>query len=162
MPSLTYRQLETAAGTDLGHSRWIEIDQDRIDAFAEITEDHQWIHTDPQRAAQSRFGSTIAHGYLTLSLVAAFIDDIFHLDGVGMSVNYGTDRVRFPHPVPVGSRVRGRGEIVDVITVPTGVQATVRIMVEIADVDRPACVTDVLIRVMPSSESVSGMSSTSA
>ena len=152
MPTFTFDTLATAAGTGLGHSRWIEIDQHRIDAFAEITEDRQWIHVDPERAAQSPFGSTIAHGYLTLSLVAGFLDEIFRLDGVGMSVNYGTDRVRFPHPVPVGSRVRGHGEIVEVTAVPTGLQATVRVTVEIDGINRPACVTDVLIRVMPAAE----------
>ncbi|ATQ30204.1 dehydratase [Rhodococcus ruber] len=149
MATFTYDALAGAAGTDLGHSRWIEIDQDRIDAFADVTEDRQWIHVDRERAAQSSFGSTIAHGYLTLSLVAGFLDEIFHLEDVGMSINYGTDRVRFPHPVKVDSRVRGHGEIVDVATVSTGLQATVRITVEIDGVERPACVTDVLIRVMP-------------
>lgn len=153
MPTFTYDQLATAAGTDLGHSRWITIDQHRIDAFADITEDHQWIHVDPQRAARSPFGSTIAHGYLTLSLVAGFLDEIFRLGEVGMSVNYGTDRVRFPHPVPVGSRVRGRGEIIDVSPVSTGLQATVRVMVDIDGIERPGCVTDVLIRVTPAQDS---------
>ena len=154
MATFTYDTLANAAGTDLGYSRWIEIDQTRIDAFAEITEDRQWIHVDQQRAAHGPFGSTIAHGYLTLSLVAGFLDEIFHLEDVGMSVNYGTDRVRFPHPVKVDSRVRGRGEIVDVTPVSTGLQATVRITVEIDGTDRPACVTDVLIRVLPADDFV--------
>lgn len=152
MSTFTYDDLPNAVGSNLGHSRWIEIDQHRINAFAHITEDHQWIHVDPERAALSPFGSTIAHGYLTLSLVAGFLDEIFHLEGVGMSVNYGTDHVRFPRPVAVGSRVRGHGEIIDVTTVSTGLQTTVRITVEIDGVDRPGCVTDVLIRVMPASE----------
>ncbi|MFD6059501.1 MaoC family dehydratase [Rhodococcus wratislaviensis] len=149
MTTFTYDTLADAIGADLGYSQWIEIDQHRIDAFAEITEDRQWIHVDPARAADGPFGSTIAHGYLTLALVAGFLDEVFHLVGVGMSLNYGTDRVRFPHPVKVGSRVRGHGEIVDVTTVSTGRQATLRITVEIEDVDRPACITDVLIRVIP-------------
>ncbi|GCE38848.1 Acyl dehydratase [Rhodococcus wratislaviensis] len=152
MPTFTYVTLATAAGTDLGHSRWIDIDQPRINAFAEITEDRQWIHVDPDRAESSPFGSTIAHGYLTLSLVAAFLDEIFHLEGVGLSINYGTDRVRFPHPVKVDSRVRGRGEIVDVAAISTGLQATVRITVEIDGTDRPACITDVLIRILPADD----------
>ncbi|MBT2269948.1 MaoC family dehydratase [Rhodococcus qingshengii] len=149
MTTFTYDTLATAAGTDLGHSHWIDINQERINAFAEITGDRQWIHVDPERAAYGPFGTTIAHGYLTLSLVAGFLDEVFHLDGIAMSINYGTDRVRFPHPVTVGSRVRGHGEIVGVIPVSTGLQTTVRMTVEINDAERPACVTDILIRVIP-------------
>jgi acyl dehydratase len=149
MPTLTYSTLADAAGTDLGHSRWILVDQDRIDAFADITEDRQWIHTDPDRAARGPFGSTIAHGYLTLSLVAAFLEELLQLDGAGMSINYGTDRVRFPQPVKVGSRVRGHGLITDVIAVGTSLQACVRVTVATDNADKPACVTDVLIRVLP-------------
>ncbi|BCF86365.1 hypothetical protein RQCS_59100 (plasmid) [Rhodococcus qingshengii] len=152
MPTFTYHTLATATGTDLGFSRWIDITQDRIDAFAEITEDRQWIHVDPERAAYGPFGATIAHGYLTLSLVAGFLDEVFHLDGVAMSINYGTDRVRFPHPVTVGSHVRGHGEIIDVVPVTTGLQTTVRMTVEINGAERPACITDILIRVMPAED----------
>lgn len=150
MPRFTYDSLTNAAGTDLGHSSWIVIDQARIDGFAEVTGDGQWIHTDPARAADGPFGTTIAHGYLTLSLVAPVLEEIFALADVDMSVNYGTDRVRFPSPVPSGSRLRGHGQILKVEEVRGGRQATIRITMETEDGNRPACVADVLIRAVRS------------
>lgn len=147
--AFTYEDLPGAVGADLGRTGWVEIDQHRIDAFAEITEDRQWIHVDPDRAARSQFGSTIAHGYLTLSLVGGFLGELLRFDGVGMSINYGSDRVRFIQPVNVGSRLRGHGQVVDVEAVAGGAQVTVRVTVEIDGTDRPACITDALIRVLP-------------
>ncbi|MFC9553757.1 MaoC family dehydratase [Rhodococcus sp. NPDC056960] len=148
MTALAAQLLDQEVGTDLGHSRWVVIDQDRIDAFADTTEDHQWIHVDRERASTGPFGTTIAHGYLSLSLVAAFLDELFHPDGAQMMVNYGTERVRFPHPVPVDSELRGHGEITSVSPVAGGFQVTIRMTVEIKGYSKPACVADVLVRVL--------------
>ena len=139
-------ELRGAVGVHLGHSDWLEVDQARIDTFAEATGDHQWIHVDPVRAAEGPFGSTIAHGYLTLALTNLFLPQVLEVRGISMGVNYGVDRVRFPSPVPVGSRLRGGAEVVAVDEVPGGVQATIRITVEREGSDRPACVVDSLSR----------------
>ena len=139
-------ELLDAVGTDLGTSDWLTIDQARIDTFADATGDHQWIHVDPERAASGPFGATIAHGYLTLSLVNAFMPEIIEVRGTSMGVNYGTEKVRFPAPVPVGSRIRGSGVLTDVAEVPGGAQATVTVTVEIEGGDRPACVVDTVSR----------------
>lgn len=136
-------------GTDLGSSDWLEIDQQRIDLFAEATGDHQWIHVDPERAAQGPFGKTIAHGYLTLSLANLFLPQLLRVDHVSMGVNYGCDKVRFPAPVPVGSRVRGNGEILSAEEVKGGVQVVVRMTIEVEGSDRPACVIDTISRFFP-------------
>ncbi len=139
--------LRAAVGATLGPSPWLSIDQARIDAFAAVTGDHQWIHVDPVRAKDTPFGSTIAHGYLTLSLCNYFLPQLLSVRGVSMGVNYGADRVRFPAPVRVGSRVRGRGEIVDCVDVPGGgVQATIRIVAEVEGQDKPGCVVETLSR----------------
>ena len=105
-------KLKQAVGQHLGYSDWLEIRQDRIDQFAEATDDHQWIHVDPERAAQGPFGACIAHGYLTLSLVNRFLPEIVEVRGISMGVNYGTNRLRFPAPVPVGSKLRGGAELI--------------------------------------------------
>ncbi len=136
-------------GQHLGYSDWLEIDQKRIDLFADATGDHQWIHVDPERAAEGPFGKTIAHGYLSLSLVNLFLPQIMKVDNVSMGVNYGCEKVRFPAPVPVGSRVRGGGEVISVEQVKGGVQIVVRITVEIDGGDRPACVIDTISRFYP-------------
>ena len=102
--------LLTAVGQNLGHTDWLDMEQERVNLFAEATGDHQWIHVDPQRAKEGPFGATIAHGYLTLSLANLFLPQLMEVQSVSMGVNYGCDRVRFPAPVPVGSRVRGSGE----------------------------------------------------
>lgn len=149
MTALTYADLAAAEGSDLGYSRWITIDQSRIDAFAGVTEDHQWIHVDPARAATGPFGTTIAHGYLTLSLIAGVLDEVLVIGGAGMTINYGADRVRFPSPVPTGSRVRGRAEIGHVSEVTGGYQLTVRVTMEIYGAAKPACVADILVRAYP-------------
>jgi acyl dehydratase len=146
----TPADLKSAEGQHLGYSDWLEIDQARIDKFADATGDHQWIHVDPERAKDGPFGACIAHGYLTLSLVNMFLPQIVVVQGISMGVNYGADKLRFPAPVPVGSRVRGGGELVKVEEVKNGgVQATVRITVEIEGNDRPACVVDTISRFYP-------------
>jgi acyl dehydratase len=140
------RDLLDAVGETLGPSDWTEIQQERIDQFAEATEDHQWIHVDPDRAAQGPFGACIAHGYLTLSLVNKFLPQIIAVKNTTMGVNYGCEKVRFPNTVKVGSRIRGAGEIVNVEEKPGAVQVTVRVAVEVEGEDRPACVADTISR----------------
>ena len=120
-----------AVGRHLGYSEWLEIDQRRIDQFADATGDHQWIHVDPERAAAGPFGKTIAHGYLTLSLANLFLPQIMEVRNISMGVNYGCEKVRFPAPVPVGSRVRGGGEVISAEQVKGGVQVVVRMTIEI-------------------------------
>jgi len=152
MPTIfdTPSDLKDAVGRKLGESEWLAIEQDRINLFADATGDHQWIHVDPARAADGPFGACIAHGYLTLSLVNLFLPQIIEVRGVRMGVNYGADRVRFPSPVVVGSRVRGSGELVAAEDTKDGaVQATVRVTVEIEGVERPACVVDTISRFYP-------------
>jgi acyl dehydratase len=135
-----------AVGKPLGESNWIDIDQKRIDQFADATDDHQWIHVDPVRAKDGPFGACIAHGYLTLSLASRFLPEFVHYEKLRMGVNYGCDKVRFPSPVPVGSRLRGRGELVKAEVIEGGVQATIRITVDIESKDRPACVVESISR----------------
>ncbi len=143
-------ELKQAVGKHLGHSDWLEITQERIDKFADATGDHQWIHVDPERAKDGPFGATIAHGYLTQSLVNLFLPQIVEVRGIRMGINYGADRVRFPAPVPVGSRIRGGAEVVEVDDTKDGaVQAKVRVTVEIEGGDRPACVVDTISRYYP-------------
>jgi acyl dehydratase len=141
--------LLSAVGQVLGPTEWLEIDQQRIDLFAEATGDHQWIHVDPERARSGPFGATIAHGYLTLSLANLFLPQLMEVQNVSMGVNYGCEKVRFPAPVPVGSRVRGRGEFVSAEEVKGGVQVVVRVTVEIEGQERPACVVDTISRFFP-------------
>jgi len=138
-----------AVGKHLGHSDWLEITQKRIDQFAEATGDHQWIHVDPERAKTGPFGKCIAHGYLTQSLVNLFLPQIVEVHGISMGVNYGADKVRFPAPVPVGSRVRGSAELLNAEEVKGGIQSTVRVTVEIEGSDRPGCVIDTISRYYP-------------
>ena len=136
-------------GESLGHSDWLEITQDVVDLFADATGDHQWLHVDPERAAAGPFGGTIAHGYLTLSLVPILLPQVLELSGFGMGVNYGCDRVRFPSPVPVGSRVRASVTLDEVTDVPRGVQMTVTMTFEIEGGTKPACVATILVRQYP-------------
>ena len=143
-------ELKESVGKQLGVSEWLEIDQARIDTFADATGDHQWIHVDPERAKDGAFGSTIAHGYLTLSLVNKFLPEIIDVRGISMGVNYGSDRLRFPAPVPVGARIRGSAELIKVEDVKgNAVQSTVRVTVEIEGSDRPACIIDTISRYLP-------------
>ena len=133
-------------GQELGVSPWLTIEQSRVNQFAEATGDHQWIHVDPARAKDGPFGATIAHGYLTLSLVSYFMPQILDLR-LKMGVNYGCEKVRFPAPVKVGSRVRGRATLVAAeATKDGGVQATIRVNVEIEGGEKPGCVVDSIAR----------------
>jgi acyl dehydratase len=141
--------VRAAVGQHLGYSDWLEITQDRIDQFAAATGDYQWIHVDPQRAADGPFGATIAHGYLTMALSNFFLPQIVEVTGVSMGVNYGVDKVRFPCPVRVGSKVRAGAELVAVDEVSGGVQTTMLITVEIEGSDKPACVIEALSRWYP-------------
>lgn len=138
--------LLSAVGQTLGSSDWVVITQDRINTFADATDDHQWIHVDPVKAKDGPFGACIAHGYLTLSLMARFLPEILEVK-MKMGVNYGCDKVRFPAPVPVNSRIRGVGQLVAAeVTKDGGVQATIRVTVEIDGSERPACVADTISR----------------
>ncbi len=140
-----------AEGTQLGPTEWLLIDQDRVNGFAEVTGDHQWIHVDVERAKQGPFGGTIAHGYLTMSLVNYFLPQLIEVQGFAHAVNVGADRLRFLAPVKVGSRIRGVGEIVGVEEVKGAIQSIVRVKVEIEGADKPACVVDTISRYFPES-----------
>jgi acyl dehydratase len=140
--------LADAAGTHLGFSEWVLVDQARINLFADATGDHQWIHVDEAQAKAGPFGSTIAHGYLTLSLTNLFLPQLIHVENISMGINYGVNKVRFPSPVRVGSRVRGGAELVSVEPVDGGVQCVIRITVEIEGAAKPACVVENVTRYM--------------
>ena len=135
-----------AVGAELGPTDWISVDQDRIDLFADATGDHQWIHVDPEKAADGPFGTTIAHGYLTLALANLFLPQLMVVEEFSMGLNYGVNRVRFPAPVPVGSRLRGSGTIAEVTEVTGGAQVIVTIVVAIEGSERPACIVDTISR----------------
>lgn len=136
-----------AVGSALGASPWIEIDQERIDRFAKATGDFQWIHVDPVRAKDGPFGRTVAHGYLTFSLINMVLPDLIRAEGMTMGINYGADRLRFPAPVPVGSRIRAVGELVKADLLDgNAVQTTVRITMEIEGQAKPGCVADIIGR----------------
>jgi acyl dehydratase len=144
------RDLLGQEGVKLPPSEWLTIDQDRIDGFGKITGDLQWIHVDPERAKTGPFGTTIAHGYLTLSLVNYFLPQMIEVRGFSAGVNVGADKLRFLSPVKVGSRIRSTGEIVSVEEVKAGaIQSVVRVTVEIEGEERPACVVDTISRYFP-------------
>lgn len=145
----TVEEVAAATGEDLGASEWLQIDQDRVDAFADATGDHQWIHVDVERAQAGPFGGTIAHGYLTLSLVPWLGSQVFALETPGAKLNYGVNKVRFPHPVPVGSRVRAHVRVGEVTALPAGQQLTLRYTIEIEGVDKPACVAETVVLLLP-------------
>ena len=138
--------LTALVGQHGGDSDWLEITQDRVSRFADATGDHQWIHVDPERAAAGPFGGPIAHGYLTLSLVSYFLPQVWRVEGFGMGVNYGLERLRFPAPVPVGSRVRLRADLAEATPVEGGVQAAVDLTVEVDGGPKPALVARGLFR----------------
>ena len=138
--------LRQHAGKSLGVSRWVTIDQGMVTAFAELTGDRQWIHVNPERAAQGPFGSTVAHGFLTLSLSTDLLDQIFTVDEVGMILNYGLNRVRFPAPLPVGSRIRMHVSLAEASDVPNGVQVVYHLEYEIDGQAKPCCVADLVFR----------------
>jgi acyl dehydratase len=139
--------LEAKAGTEIAVSDWLEITQARVDRFAEATDDHQWIHVDPERAKRdSPYGGTIAHGYLTLSLIAGFMANTVEIGGTRMGVNYGTNRVRFTDPVPVGSRIRARIGLAKYETIPGGAQLTWNVTIEREGSTKPAMVAETVSR----------------
>lgn len=141
--------LMQAVGSELGVSPWLTVTQDLVDRFADVTDDHQWIHVDPQRARSGPFGGTVAHGYLTLSLLPSLVKQAYRVTGLAMAVNYGSDKVRFPSPVRVGSRIRARATLLELAPRAAGVQSKTRVEVEIEDGDRPACVAEVLSLLVP-------------
>ncbi len=136
-------------GTILGPTEWLEINQDRVNGFAEVTGDHQWIHVDPERARAGPFGGTIAHGYLTMSLVNYFLPELIDVRGFAHAVNVGADRLRFLAPVKVGGRIRGTGEIISVEPIKGAIQAIIRVTIQIENNDKPACVVDTISRYFP-------------
>ena len=140
----TFDELTDAIGADLGTTDWFEITQDRVDAFADATGDHQWIHVDVERAKDGPFGGTIAHGYLTLSLIPRFTPG-FELGTPGAKLNYGVNKVRFPNPVKVGSRIRATAQIAEVSDVPAGKQLVTRYTIEIEGESKPACVAETVV-----------------
>ncbi|MEV6780331.1 MaoC family dehydratase [Streptomyces syringium] len=138
--------LRAAVGVELGPSDWLDVDQKRIDLFAEATGDHQWIHVDPDRAAAGPFGATIAHGYLTLSLLPSLVPMLMRVENVRMGINYGVNKVRFPSPVPVGSRLRATARIAGVSEVEGGVQLVTAVTIEREGGQKPVCVAESVSR----------------
>ncbi|GAA5169922.1 MaoC family dehydratase [Pseudonocardia eucalypti] len=140
-------ELKAAIGDELGVSEWLTIDQERINRFADATGDHQWIHVDAERAARGPFGKTIAHGFLTVSLIPLFNQQVFKVENIKMGINYGLNKVRFTSPVPVGSRLRARYEVLSVEDVGGGgVQVANKVTIELEGSERPACVAETLSR----------------
>jgi acyl dehydratase len=136
-----------AVGKPLGESEWMTVTQERINQFADATDDHQWIHVDPARAKAGPFGATIAHGYLTLSLCSRFLPQIIEVRGMKMGVNYGCNKLRFPSAVKAGARIRGKGEMIAAEKTPDGgVQAMIRVTVEVENQAKPGCVADTISR----------------
>lgn len=143
---ISYEELANAVGTDLGYSEYREVTQDQVNIFADATDDHQWIHTDPEKAKEGPFGGPIAHGYLTLSLQIAFWTELFDVTGVKTKVNYGLEKVHFPSPVPVGAQIRMKATIAEVTEVAGGYQIAVDQVVEVKDAPKPAVVSRGLYR----------------
>ncbi len=141
----SFEEIEKAAGEEIGTTDWVEITQDRVDKFADATGDHQWIHVDVEKAKDGPFGGTIAHGYLTLALVPWLGSQVFSLETPGAKLNYGVNKVRFPNPVRVGSRVRAKVAVGEVTDIPAGKQLTLKYVVEIEDQDKPACVAETVV-----------------
>ncbi len=141
----TFDDVSAAVGEELGTSEWLEVDQDRVNAFADATGDHQWIHVDVERAKDGPFGGTIAHGYLTLSLIPMFGTQIFALETPGARLNYGVNKVRFPNPVKVGAKIRATATVAEVTDIPTGKQMVIRWVVEIQGETKPGCVAETVV-----------------
>lgn len=139
-------ELAAAEGTALGVGDWVSVEQRRIDQFADATGDHQWIHVDPERAKDGPFGGTIAHGFLTLSMLPALQHELYRVDGVTMAVNYGLNKVRFVHPVPVGARIRASAHFGSVTQLPGAVQVELHTTIEIEDSEKPACIAESIAR----------------
>ena len=138
-----------AVGSTLGETEWLEITQEQVNQFADATGDHQWIHVDVDRAKKGPYGGTIAHGYLTLSLIARFGDELFQVDGVSAKLNYGVNKVRFPAPVPVGSRVRAGASISSTAETPAGIQVSLNWVIELENSTKPACVAETVVLLVP-------------
>jgi acyl dehydratase len=138
-------QLAAAVGEQLGTSDWFEVTQERVNQFADATDDHQWIHVDVERAKEGPFGGTIAHGYMTVSLIPALSHSIFSVETAGPRLNYGLNKVRFPNPVKVGSRVRAHATLAELVDVPAGKQLVVRYTIEIEGEAKPACVAETVV-----------------
>jgi acyl dehydratase len=145
----SFDELTDAVGEDLGSSDWLLVDQERVNAFADATEDHQWIHVDLERAKEGPFGGTIAHGYLTLSLLPALGAQVFALETPGAKLNYGVNKVRFPAPLPVGSKIRVHVSVAEVTDIPAGKQMVLKHTVEIEGSDKPACVAETVVLLLP-------------
>ncbi|MFL6108788.1 MAG: MaoC family dehydratase [Marmoricola sp.] len=141
----TFEELEAAAGEEIGTTDWVQITQERVNQFAEATGDHQWIHVDVEAAKSGPFGGTIAHGYLTLSLVPWLGSQVFDLATPGAKLNYGVNKVRFPNPVLVGSSVRAKVSVKEVTDIPAGKQLILGYVVEIDGQDKPACVAETVV-----------------
>jgi acyl dehydratase len=141
----TFEELEAAAGEEIGTTDWVQITQERVDQFAEATGDDQWIHVDVEKAKSGPFGGTIAHGYLTLSLVPWLGSHVFALETPGAKLNYGVNKVRFPNPVMVGSNVRAKVSVKEVLDIPAGKQLTLGYVIEIEGQDKPACVAETVV-----------------
>ena len=137
-------EFESLIGQELGSSEWLTMDQDAINAFADVTGDHQWIHVDEERAAEGPYGATIVHGFFTLALIPKFSSEVFTIEGVAIRVNYGLNKVRFLQPVVVGSRLRGTVEVGDVIRGQKGTQLILNHTIEIEGEQRPACIAEVV------------------
>ncbi|MCG5220294.1 MaoC family dehydratase [Streptosporangium soli] len=142
-------ELKAAQGEHLGYTEWRTVTQEQVNLFADATDDHQWIHVDEEKAKAGPFGGTIAHGYLSLALLPAFMEQLYQVDGLKMGINYGLNKVRFPKPVPVGCRIRAGAEIVDVKGTPSGTLSNMRITVEVEGQKRPACVAETLSLYVP-------------
>ena len=145
-PPISLEAYQSMVGHEVGVSSWHLVDQNRINVFADVIEDHQFIHVDVERAKSTPFGGTIAHGYLTLSLMAPIMGQLLKVTDAKMGVNYGLDKARFPAPLPVGAQWRGGAELVEVSEVPGGLQAKVKGTVEVKDSEKPACVAECLVR----------------
>ncbi|MFC0109166.1 MaoC family dehydratase [Kibdelosporangium aridum] len=141
-------ELAAAKGEVLGTGEWREITQEAVNMFADATGDHQWIHVDVEKAKAGPFGGPIAHGYMTLSLIPVLVRDIYKIENVAMVVNYGSNKVRFPSPVRVGARVRATSELLDITDVQGGKQAVTKVTVEIEGSDKPACVAEIVSRIV--------------
>jgi acyl dehydratase len=138
--------LRERAGSPLGNSRWLTIDQEMVTTFAELTGDRQWIHVDPERAKQGPFGTTVAHGFFTLSLSTDLLEDIFSVEDVGMILNYGLNRVRFPAPLPVGSRICMHAALAEAVEIQNGIQVVYHLEYEVEGQAKPCCVADLVFR----------------
>lgn len=141
--------LRAAVGTHLGESNWRTVTQEHVNTFADLTDDHQWIHVDVNRAKISPFGGTVGHGFLTLGLVPTLAEDVYRYEGFTMSLNYGANRLRFPSPLAVGSRVRGSFDLAAVNSIPVGYLVQVDATVEIEDAEKPACFVEYLVALVP-------------